>query len=266
MMANRVRRRRGRWAGIETTSQVSLAVFMLFGVVVGASAQQSIGAAQTIHNDVKRELAAATAPLVPGETVYRDEIVRTGVDSTSKLVFLDSTNLAVGPTSRVVLDRFVYDPSPTSQSMAVTMAKGVFRFTTGVMDKGAYTLSTPNAAIGVRGTILEIAVEGGHTRVTLREGEAIVCPRRKDISFAQQVRNCSPRDPSLKLSQPTRTCDCVPLKQNGQTAEVHGVGGTNRADLTSSDVQFASLCAGDSSLCSDDFYAGGPGAPALCGR
>ena len=48
------------------------------------------------------------AALAPGDSVYRNEVVRTGADSTAKLVFLDSTNLGVGPISRVTLDKFVY--------------------------------------------------------------------------------------------------------------------------------------------------------------
>jgi len=64
-----------------------------------------------------------------GDPVFSDEIVRTGADSATKLVFRDSTNLAVGPKSRVVLDRFVYDPSQPSEGLGVTLAKGVFRFT-----------------------------------------------------------------------------------------------------------------------------------------
>ena len=42
--------------------------------------------------------------------------------------------------------------------MAVNLAKGVFRFTTGALDKRAYMISTPSAAIGVRGTVLDIGV------------------------------------------------------------------------------------------------------------
>ena len=62
--------------------------------------------------------------------------------------------------------------------MTVNLVKGVFRFTTGALDKKAYTISTPTAAIGVRGTVLDIGVQSALTRVTLREGRALLCPRR----------------------------------------------------------------------------------------
>ncbi|MGO8847105.1 MAG: hypothetical protein ACLQFI_17595, partial [Methylocella sp.] len=63
-----------------------------------ASAQQAIGSATTAQNQVTRELGGASAPLTAGDSVFRNEAVKTGSDSLAKLVFLDSTNLAVGPT------------------------------------------------------------------------------------------------------------------------------------------------------------------------
>ena len=236
---------------------VGVALSTLFSA--GASAQQNIGSAALAHNDVSRELAGSSKPLVEGESVFRDETVRTGADSTAKLVFLDSTALAVGPISRVLLDRFVYDASPTSQAMAVNLAKGVFRFTTGVLDKKAYSITTPTASIGVRGTVLDIGVATKRTRVTLVEGAAFVCPRSKGEAFEQVARDCA------KNGAASGACDCVVLDQPGRTASVvSGKGGT-RASVTDTPVKFASLCAQDPELCAGAQYAGwGPGA--LCGR
>ncbi len=214
-------------------------------------AQQAIGfddhRAKSGHARDQRR--AGIAPFGRGFRVYRNEVVRTGADSLAKLVFLDSTNLAVGPTSRVVLDRFVYEGDPSSGKVAVGLAKGLFRFTTGTLDKKAYTITTPTAAIGVRGTVLDIDVRNADTRVTLVEGRALVCPRRNGVSFEQQARNCGQ---SVRRRGPERTgrCDCAELDHPGQTATAKKSGGTTTASLTNNPVNFASLCAGDASLCS----------------
>ena len=142
--------------------------------------------------------------------------MRTGANSTAKLVFLDSTNLGVGPVSRVTLDQFVYVGEANGQKMTVNLVKGVFRFTTGALDKKAYTISTPTAAIGVRGTVLDIGVQSALTRVTLREGRALLCPRRPGITFEQQVRNCTRAAGGFGGSR----CDCVDLAHAGRTAQV----------------------------------------------
>ncbi len=214
--------------------------------VVGAEAQEHIGSTALARNDVTRESAGASAPLVTGDSVFRNETVRTGADSNARLVFLDSTNLGVGPTSSVKLDQFVYVGESNGQKMTVNLAKGVFRFTTGVLDKKAYEITTPTAAIGVRGTVLDIAVQGPDTRVTLVEGQALVCPRRPGVSFAQQERNCTKAAGGIAGAH----CDCVELKNVGQTAQVKKTGS---ASLTSNAVNYA-------------FNDGGFASGVLCGR
>ena len=218
----------------------------LLAGVVGAEAQEHIGSTALARNDVTRESAGASAPLVTGDSVFRNETVRTGADSNARLVFLDSTNLGVGPTSSVKLDQFVYVGESNGQKMTVNLAKGVFRFTTGVLDKKAYEITTPTAAIGVRGTILDIAVQGPDTRVTLVEGQALVCPRRPGVSFSQQERNCAKAAGGVGGAH----CDCVELKNVGQTAQVKKTGS---ASLTSNAVNYA-------------FNDGGFASGVLCGR
>jgi hypothetical protein len=244
-----------------------LALVALMAGGEGARAQQNIGSTAEAHNQVSRELAGAAGPLNAGDSVFRDELVRTGADSTAKLVFLDSTNLAIGPTSRVTLDQFVYAGEVNGQKMTVNLVRGIFRFTTGALDKRAYEVSTPTASIGVRGTVLDIDARSAQSRVTLVEGQALVCPRRPSVAFAQQVRDCTSG----------RLCDCVVLNQGGQTALVKKTAnGAIQVGLSSTPVNVGALCSG--SLCSGTTYAslsspgaggGGGGAfpaGALCGH
>jgi hypothetical protein len=234
-----------------------IGMFCALGAGGSARAQQSIGSTAAAKNQVTREFAGASKPLSVGDSVFRDEVVRTGSDSLAKLVFLDSTNLAVGPTSRIVLDQFVYVGNVGTQKMAVNLAKGIFRFTTGALDKKAYNIQTPTAAIGVRGTVLDIDVRNGRTRVTLVEGHAFVCPRRNGVSLDQQVNSCAKGG----------RCDCERLLNAGETAQVNRVGGSNRASMSSTPVNLGSLCS-DPSLCSGTTYADASvgGGAALCGR
>jgi hypothetical protein len=207
------------------------------------AAQPDIGSAALAKNDVSRELSGANGPVDVGDPVFSEEIVRTGADSATKLVFRDSTNLALGPRSRVVLDRFVFDPSQPSEGLGITLAKGVFRFTTGSLKKSAYTVTTPTAVIGVRGTVFDTDVTAHRTRVTLREGGALVCPRKKGISFEEQARRCEKGHSSH--------CDCADLTVVGQTAQVSN--GAGNAVFISTPVQFANFCSG--ALCSAENYA-----------
>lgn len=258
--------------GLRSTGAAAALLGAWFALAPAFAAQSNIGATETVKNEVSRELGGSGGKLNQGDPVYRNEIVKTGQESTAKLVFLDSTNLAVGPISRVVLDRFVYEGKEEgAQTVAVKLSKGLFRFTTGALDKNAYSVTTPTAAIGVRGTVLDISVTAAKSKVTLREGRAIVCPVDKGAAFEQLARDCT--------HGKGNRCDCTELTQVGETVEVSRNGGRATQTLTPVPVDFASLCSG--SLCEDTDYAtlargteladaidgpNGGGGPALCGR
>jgi hypothetical protein len=115
------------------------------------------------------------------DDVYHNELIETEEESATKLIFLDETTLTLGPQSSVVLDRFVYDPDPSKASLVMTATKGIFRFASGKLPKNAYRLHTPAATIGIRGTVLELAIEppdrpGGQTvvRIELEAGQATI--------------------------------------------------------------------------------------------
>lgn len=136
---------------------------------------QRIGAASSVQNSVTRISGGATSSLSVGGSVFRNETVATGAASSARLTFLDETNLSIGPTSRVVLNRFVFSESPNAQTMAVNLARGAFRFSSGALDVKAYKINTPTATIGVRGTILDMFISAGRTIVTMVEGQATGC-------------------------------------------------------------------------------------------
>lgn len=102
-----------------------------FAATPPAWAQEKIGIAVIVRNDVSGMLLSRTVPISPGEDVFGKEIVKTGPESSAKLVFADSTNLAVGPNASVTLDKFVFSGPTDYKKAAVTLVRGAFRFTTG---------------------------------------------------------------------------------------------------------------------------------------
>jgi hypothetical protein len=115
------------------------------------------------------------------DDVYHNELIETEAESATKLVFLDETNLMLGPDSSVVLDRFVFDPDPSKASLVMTATKGIFRFASGKLPKNAYRLHTPAATIGIRGTVLAFSIDpaGGDrgeavVKIALEQGQATI--------------------------------------------------------------------------------------------
>jgi len=114
---------------------------------------------------------ASARDLYERQPVVANDAVETVKDGALHLRFDDETRLRLGSQSKAVLDRFVYDPARGSGEMTIELGRGVFRFVSGRMDKRGYTLVTPTATIGVRGTdfIVEV-LESGETVVSVLEG------------------------------------------------------------------------------------------------
>ncbi len=135
-----------------------------------AHAATNIGVAAAVKNDVK----GAGGTIGVGSKVFQNEVVTTGAESLAQLLFLDETSLSIGPKSQVKLDTFVFNPSRGAGNVVFSATKGAFRFITGSQDPHNYTIKTPVATIGVRGTIVDCFIVAGGLACIVEEGSAIV--------------------------------------------------------------------------------------------
>ncbi len=161
---------------------LSFAVFALLissSVAYPAAPTQPIGSALTVVNLVTAEIDRDTRTLSAGDKVHQDENIDVSADASSELRLDDETKLALGPGSKLKLDKFVYDPKKNSGSIVLNLVKGTFRFMTGVAKKPTYVIRTPAAAITVRGTIFDLFVqENGEVWGLLIEGAFQACNDR----------------------------------------------------------------------------------------
>ena len=193
-----------------------------------AQAPTRVGEAAVVKNEVLR-VAASTTQINVGDALLRDETVRTGADSATRLVMADSTNLSLGPNATLKLDRTVFNDEHTYRDIAVKLTAGAFRFVTGNSEKAAYKITTPLATIGVRGTILDILSQRGKTTVVLQEGAS---------------RVCATGGPCIELTQP------------GDTAVITSTGGKVKIQKVNVPPwTFAANCAALAGLCSATNFA-----------
>ena len=113
-------------------------------------AESPIGTATSTKPNVETVTGGNTQTLSAGSAIYANQTVRTGNRGMADLVFIDSTNLSVGPTSEVNLDKFVYDPRGSSGSVVLQATRGTFLFETGSQAKRAYQFNTPHGTLGVQ--------------------------------------------------------------------------------------------------------------------
>jgi hypothetical protein len=94
-----------------------------------------------------------------GVDVFANERIMTGAADRAHLVFLDGSAVTVGPSSDLVIDRFVYDPATRTGDLAMTTTRGAFRFVGGAISKKSeVTVRTPGAMVGIRGGIMTIVI------------------------------------------------------------------------------------------------------------
>ncbi len=148
-----------------------------------AAEKATVGNAATVVRTVTGTFQTDIRQIVYLDDLYHNELVETGADSATEIIFLDDTRLAMGPDSSLVLDKFVYDPNPDQSSFVVTATEGVFRFASGKLPKKSYTIHTPTATIGIRGTAFTLSVrsaDGAGTpaavELVLESGTALVTP------------------------------------------------------------------------------------------
>lgn len=165
-------------------------------VAASAGAVSAIGAGDIeIGAVLMRDYTGAVGQRLDGEQrelffdlpVYSNETVTTGNSASTALSFLDETRIQVGENSKIVLDKFIYDPSTQTGEVAINFSKGVFRFVTGNMqNKDGFALKTPSATLVIRGTVFLLWVGGdGSTDVTVLDGQVEVKP----CGGAPQVAN-----------------------------------------------------------------------------
>jgi hypothetical protein len=79
--------------------------------------QKRVGEAVVVQNEVVRVGSSATLQINVGDGLLRDEVVRTGVASAARLVMADNTNISLGPSATIKLDRTC---STTSTAIATS--------------------------------------------------------------------------------------------------------------------------------------------------
>jgi hypothetical protein len=204
-------------------SRLLIAGSLLWLDPAAAESPVKVGRAEIVRNEVVSVGDAQLIPVNVGDDLVRDAVIRTSVNSDAKFGLVDNTKLTLGPASTLKIDSAVFTNESRYKQITLRLSEGAFRFISGNSDKKSYKIETPYAVIGVRGTILDIRISQNQTLVALQDGAASVCAGNR----------------------------CTQLLERGQTANVTRQGDiTNiRRELTPS-WTFASVCAGNSALCS----------------
>lgn len=130
--------------------------------------------------DVQVSQNGQLRPLQRGEKVYAGDELLTGNNGHIHLKTVDAGFVSVRPASRLLIHQYHYSPqNPKDNAIRFELKNGVVRSVTGKageMAKDKFRLSTPVAAIGIRGTDFTVYTSNNETRVAVRSGGVAVSP------------------------------------------------------------------------------------------
>jgi hypothetical protein len=194
-----------------------------------------------------------------GTQVVENEKIETSGSGSVQVLFIDKTTLNIGPHSSIVIDKFVFNPMTTEGELAVTLSKGALRLVGGqATHTGGGVITTPVAAIGVRGGIITVThSNGAGTQAFLGYGKMTVSSR------CASGADCAPNTVTVTRpgfmvqagggasapSQPVKATTALIDQSNKQlTSKVGQTGGSN---VTPTDHQAAGFNVGTSNSSAD---------------
>jgi len=102
--------------------------------------------------------------------IFSNDDIRTG-NGRIAIQFIDDSVIRLTEHSKVIIDKFIFDPDPEKSELALSFIKGTGRFVTGKLKrikKENIKIRTNSATIGIRGTDFTVSVdETGRSLVIL---------------------------------------------------------------------------------------------------
>ncbi len=152
---------------------MTLTFLILFSTTI--LAQSKVAVVKLIRGEVDVLTLGKTTKLNKEDWVTSGAVIKTGDKSFVKLVFLDKSQMNVGPNSEMKIESYT-----GKDSGVIDLVKGKTRsqVTKDYLqmkdrDKSKLFIKTQNAVMGVRGTDFMISTNGNNTSTVLFEGEIV---------------------------------------------------------------------------------------------
>ncbi len=127
-------------------------------VAVVSPALDRIGVIAAVSGEVKLTTFGQPGRIAQsGQAIFMGDEVNTGPGGHLQILLLDETVFTIGSDSKIIIDKFVYDPKSHAGEIKASIAKGVFRYVSGKIaakNPDSVKVKLPTATLGFRGTIV----------------------------------------------------------------------------------------------------------------
>lgn len=139
------------------------------------AAGKKVAVVKIVRGEVDVLTLGKTTKLKVEDWVEDGAVVKTAEKSFAKLIFVDKSQMNIGPNSEMKIEKFA-----DNDSGVIDLVKGKIRsqVTKDYLqmkdkDKSKLFIKTPNAVMGIRGTDFMISTNGKNTAAILFEGEVV---------------------------------------------------------------------------------------------
>lgn len=164
-------------SGVVMKKLFAAAMFAMFTFCVAGltHAAPSVGLVLTVQPGAWVERGGEKISLTVKSKVQVGDILLTDATGRAQIIFVDDTTISLGSDTRVSIADFVFAmPGKKTYfskkpSFSVRMTLGVARFVTGKVvgqNRKGFSVSTPQATMGIRGTTFIVEVKDEMTSVT----------------------------------------------------------------------------------------------------
>jgi hypothetical protein len=174
--------------------QALLACFIYFGqgysyVICAQEAQVKHVARVALAVGKSQRFSANEAEVLRvGLLLEAGDRIRTGPDAFAIIVFSDDGRISVRPDSELWIKKYDIDPKGVNTRIEIELVKGTVRQISGNASRrqpDRYRLSTPVAAIGVRGTDFLAKTEARSLETIVQEGSIVIEANERRAACAQ---------------------------------------------------------------------------------
>jgi hypothetical protein len=137
---------------------------------------------------VQKQAQVGSTTAAVGTPVSMNDQLLTGPGARMEVTFRDGSVLTLGENAKVVVDRYVYKPDNSTGTMALSSARGAIRLATGRLNQARdkkITVSTPYAALAVRGTEFWMGPIDGHYGALLLKGKVGVTADGRTVALSR---------------------------------------------------------------------------------
>ena len=142
---------------------VIIACIMLLFIIRPAAAEDvKVGFVKNVSGQASIARQQASIPVKVGDKLYENDVINTSRDGSVGMILQDNSVLSIGPNSRLVIKKFLFDPANQKLSFNAQIKKGTLTYLTGLiakLNRKGVLIETPTAVCGVRGTHLAIKVD-----------------------------------------------------------------------------------------------------------